>query len=173
MIFPLAVAAATLLSPLVATAALSLSLVAAASTMTHGVTNRSRRPEQSKPHNVQERLQLHDELKLDTAQETVWTRVEKDTWDIMRNARDRLREHDEETLVQLSQPGVDLRVVLKRATDRNAESQEWQTVSHQRWLTVYDALNLEQKEAARLFFKHKLERMAREGQYVPGRERQK
>lgn len=112
---------------------------------------------------------LHDELKLDAKQEALWQDAEKASKENMAGMRDRFRQHHEEIQALIDKPGADLRAVAKRMDEFKAEGQKLREANRDRWLTVYDSLNAEQKEKARVFFKSKLERMARHGHRGPGR----
>ncbi|SDG61713.1 Spy/CpxP family protein refolding chaperone [Propionivibrio dicarboxylicus] len=104
---------------------------------------------------------LHDDLKLDAAQEAAWQDAEKFAKDSFANGRDAFRKQHEEIQAALAQPGADLRAIVKRMDDLKAEGQKQRTAVRDRWLAVYDKLNPEQKEKARLFFKAGAERMTR------------
>lgn len=102
---------------------------------------------------------LHDELKLDAAQEAAWQEAQKFADDSFANGRDTFRKQHEEIRTALAQPGADLRAIVKRMDELKAEAQKQHTAVRDRWLAVYDKLNPEQKEKARLFFKAGAERM--------------
>lgn len=107
--------------------------------------------------------QLHTDLKLDAKQEALWAEAEKASKESMAGMRDRFRQHHEEIQALIDKPGADLRAVVKRMDEFKAEGQKLREANRDRWLTVYDSLNAEQKEKAREFFKTKLDRMARHG----------
>ena len=121
-------------------------------------------PGQHMAHGMKEMSRLHDDLKLDAKQEVLWKDAEKAGKDNMASLRERMPKQRAETLALLSQPGADLRVVLKRMDELRAEGQKQHEANRDRWLAVYDTLSAEQKEKARLFFKNKLERSERYGQ---------
>jgi Spy/CpxP family protein refolding chaperone len=120
-------------------------------------------------HGMRGMSRLHDELKLDTKQEALWQNAEKAAREGMDAARERMRKQHEETLATLNQPGADLRAVLKRMDDMRAERQKQHDANRDRWLAVYDALNAEQKEKVRVFFKSRMEGMGRSGPGDSGR----
>jgi len=120
-------------------------------------------------HGMKEMSRLHDELKLDARQEALWKVAEQAGKDNMAGMRERFGKQREENLSLLKQPGADLRAVLKRMDELKAEGQKHREASREQWLTVYDSLNAEQKEKARLFFLSKLERMGHGGPRGPGR----
>ena len=126
-------------------------------------------PGQRMEHGMKEMSRLHDELKLDARQEALWKVAEQAGKDNMAGMRERFSKQREENLALLKQPGADLRAVLKRMDELKAEGQKQHEANRDRWLTVYDSLNAEQKEKARLFFLGKLERMERGGPRGPGR----
>lgn len=107
---------------------------------------------------------LHDELKLDAKQDALWKDADKFSQEHRDSMRDRIRKQHDEVKAQLDQPGADLRAVAKRMDELKADGQKQATAVRERWLSVYDALNPEQKEKARLFFKSGFERMERMGQ---------
>ncbi|MDR1934724.1 MAG: periplasmic heavy metal sensor [Candidatus Accumulibacter sp.] len=106
---------------------------------------------------------LHDELKLDARQETLW----KEAWDFGREqhdaTRERLRKDHAEIKALIEPQGADLRAVAKRVDESRAEGQKQRDAARERWFAVYDSLDAEQKEKARLFFKAGMERTPRFG----------
>jgi len=113
-------------------------------------------------HGMKDFSRLHDDLKLDAKQETLWQEAAKAGKD--GSMRERIRKHHEEMQSLLNQPGADLRAVAKRMDDFRAEGQKLRNANRDRWLTVYDSLNAGQKEKARLFLKNKFDRFGRDGQ---------
>lgn len=113
---------------------------------------------------------LHDDLKLDAKQEALWQDADKAAKENMSSMGERMRKQREETQALLNQPGADLRAVLKLMDDLRAEGQKQREAGRDRWLAVYDALNPEQKEKVRLFFKNRMDRMDHFGQRGPGRD---
>lgn len=120
-------------------------------------------------HRMKEMSRLHDELKLDARQEALWKEAEQAGKDNRTSMRERFSKQREDNLALLKQPGADLRAVLKRMDELKAEGQKQHEASREQWLKVYDSLNAEQKEKARLFFLSKMERMERGGPRGPGR----
>ncbi len=120
-------------------------------------------------HGMKDFARLHDELKLDAKQEALWQDAAKASREGMGGMRERMRKEHEEIQTLLSQPGTDLRAVAKRMDDFRAEGQAIHQANRDRWLTVYDALNPDQKEKARLFFKSKFEHMRHGGPRGHGR----
>jgi protein CpxP len=112
---------------------------------------------------LKEMSKLHDELQLDAKQEALWKQAEATSKDGRSETRERFRKQHEEVQNLLSQPGADLRVVAKRMSEIKSEGQKLHEAHLERWLTVYDALNAEQKEKVRLFFKAKLDRFSHSG----------
>lgn len=154
----------------VAAVALSLGLAATAFAMPRGGEGcGTGMYERHMKHGMKEMSRLHDDLKLDARQEALWQAADKAGKENMDGMRERFRKQREETQALLNQPGADLRAVAKRMDELKAEGQKRHEASRDRWLAVYDALNAEQKEKARLFFKSKLERMEHFGQRGPGR----
>lgn len=159
---------------IVAAVALSLGLAASAFAVSQrggehcggpGAGMHGQRMEQG----MKEMSRLHDELKLDARQDALWKVAEQAGKDNMASMRDRFSKQREENLSLLKQPGADLRSLLKRMDELKAEGQKQHEANRERWLTVYDSLNAEQKEKARLFFLGKLERMGHGGPRGPGR----
>ena len=107
---------------------------------------------------MKEMSRLHEELKLDAKQEALWKEAETASKANRTAMRERFGKHREEIQSLLSQPGADLRAVAKRMSELKAEGQKLREANTERWLAVYDSLNAEQKEKARLFFKARLER---------------
>jgi len=161
MLFPLTFVVAGVLTPLLATTALSLGLLASAATLAQSrtpATKPVRRVDRPRSTPILNELaRLHDELKLDVSQDTLWCKAEKADWCNMSRVQTGLRQQHEEILVLLAQTGADLRSVAKRIDDFQAEGQKLGTANRERWLNVYDALNASQKEQVRVFFKKKLE----------------
>ena len=106
---------------------------------------------------------LHDELKLDATQEAQWKEAEKFSRDHRATMRERFQKERAEIKAMLDQPGADLRAISKRMDDLKAEGMKERDAVRERWLAVYDTLNPEQKEKARLFFKAGAERMEKMG----------
>ena len=145
---------------LVATVALSLGLVASSYAMPRG---EHPGPGMGMPGHhamVHGRAvnRLHDELKLDAKQEAQWKEAEKFSQDHRDTMRERFRKEHAEIKAMLDQPGADLRAIAKRMDDFKAENQKLHSAVRDRWLNVYDSLNAEQKEKARVFFKDNMER---------------
>ena len=106
---------------------------------------------------------LHDELKLDAKQEALWKEAEKFSQDHRGMMRERFGKERAEIKAMLDQPGADLRAVTRRMDDLKAAGMKERDAVRERWLAVYDTLNPDQKEKARLFFKAGAERMERMG----------
>ncbi len=104
---------------------------------------------------------LHDELKLDAKQEAAWQEADKFAKSTFANARERFGKQRDDINAALSQPGADLRAILKRMDEHKAEGQKQRDAVREHWLAVYDTLNAGQKEKVRLFFKSSAERMGR------------
>ena len=104
---------------------------------------------------------LHDDLKLDAKQEAAWQTADKFTKETFSGAHERLGKQRQDINAALSQPGADLRAILKRMDELKAEGQKQHEAVRDQWLAVYDTLNADQKESVRLFFKRSTERMAR------------
>lgn len=114
-------------------------------------------------HGMKGMTRLHGELKLDAKQEALWQEAEKSAKENMGGRREQMRQQRQAALETLKQPGADLRVVMKQMDEARDAGRKQHEASRERWLAVYDSLNAEQKEKARLFFKDKLERMERFG----------
>ena len=114
-------------------------------------------------HGMKEISRLHDDLKLDAKQDALWKEAEKSGKESMGGMRERFRKQHEEMLILLSQPGADLRAVVRRMDEFRTEGQKLHEANRDRWLAVYDALDSGQKEKARIFFKSKLERAGQRG----------
>lgn len=159
MVFPLAIVAATVLSPIVATALLSIGLLATASVMTRARNQGSVANEKNNIHGLNEMSRLRDELKLDVRQDTLWCQTEKGDWDSMGEKGECFRKQYEEALVMLSQSGADLHHETLCMNDPQREEQSVKDSRRYRWMSVYNALNARQRGNARMFYKSKLERM--------------
>ncbi len=120
-------------------------------------------------HGMKEMARLHDELKLDAQQEALWKAAEKAGQDSRVGMHERFSKHHDEMLALLSQPGADLRAVLKRMDEFRAEGEKQREAGREQWLKVYDALSAGQKEKARLFFKSKLEQAKDFGRRAPAK----
>lgn len=116
-------------------------------------------------HGMKEMARLHGDLKLDAKQEALWQDAEKGAKDNMSGMREQMRKQREASLAALSQPGADLRAVLKQMDEARDAARKQHEANRDRWLAVYDSLNAEQKEKARLFFKTRLERMERHAEH--------
>lgn len=152
---------------LIAVLTLSLGLAAGGTALARGKDFGS---EQGKPGHhlvMHERAmsRLYGELKLDEKQDTLWKVAEKYSRDHRETMRERFQKERAEIKGMLDQPGIDLRAVAKRMDDLKAEAAKERDGVRERWLTVYDSLNAEQKEKARVFFKTGFERMERMGDH--------
>ncbi|MDR0379707.1 MAG: periplasmic heavy metal sensor [Candidatus Accumulibacter sp.] len=101
---------------------------------------------------------LHDELKLDAQQEALWKEAGDFTREQREAMRERMTKNRAEIRTLLDQPGSDLRAVVKRLDEQRADTPELRNAIRERWFAVYDALDAEQKEKVRLFFKDGAER---------------
>ena len=101
---------------------------------------------------------LHDELKLDARQESLWTDAANAGREARNAMREQMRKQHEETRAALSQPGADLRAIVKRMNEVREDARKQHEAIEGRWLALYDALSPEQKEKARVFFKTMFER---------------
>ncbi|MBL8394024.1 MAG: periplasmic heavy metal sensor [Candidatus Accumulibacter sp.] len=119
------------------------------------------------PH-PQEMSRLHGELKLDARQEALWQEAEQFSTNSVRDRGEQMRKQREEILATVSQPGADLRVVLKQMDEMREAGGKQRAAGRDRWLAVYDSLDAAQKEKARLFFKSRFERMGPGGRFGPG-----
>ena len=106
---------------------------------------------------------LHDELKLEPRQEALWQDASKFARESFADNRERFRKQHEEIVAAINQPGADMRAIVKRMDEQRAEGQKQRDAVRERWLTVYDSLNAEQKEKVRLYFKSGAERQGRVG----------
>lgn len=164
----------TIFSPRTLIAALALTLGVAATAFAVAPDgercDRGGRMEHGMAHGMKEMSRLHTDLKLDAKQEALWQEAEKAGKENMGSMRERMEKQRAATLALLDQPGADLRAVLKQMDEARAEGRKQQEARHEatreRWLAVYDSLDAAQKEKARLFFKSRMKRFAKNG---PGR----
>jgi protein CpxP len=126
------------------------------------------RMEHGMGYHMKEMSRLHDELKLDAKQEALWQDAEQSNKAGMRAMGEQMRKQRAEALATVSQPGADLRAVLKQMDEAREAGRKQREAERDRWLAVYDSLDAAQKEKARLFFKGKLERMGQGGRFGPG-----
>ena len=159
-------------SPRILAAALALALGGAAYAMGPGGGRcgpPGERMEQRMDYGMKEMARLHDDLKLDAPQEAAWQEAQTATQSNRAGMRDQMRQQREEIQAALNQPAADLRAIAKRMDDLKDAGSKQHAANRDRWLAVYDLLNADQKEKARLFFKGKLERMGGAGPGRPGR----
>jgi len=123
------------------------------------------RMEQRMQYHQKEMSRLHDDLKLDAKQEAPWQDAEQFSKSGMREMREQMRKHHEEVLASVSQPGADLRAVVKQMDELKDAGRKQHEASRDRWLAVYDSLDAAQKEKARLFIKSKLEHLPQGGRF--------
>ena len=122
---------------------------------------------------------LHDELKLDAKQEALWNDAMSFARDNGGAMRDRMIKEHEEIKAMLDKPGTDLHAVSKRMDDMRTQGMAMRSALHERWFSVYDALNPQQKEQVRVYFKDGMDGMRqgghrggdRRGQGQPRRDR--
>ncbi len=146
--------------------ALGLAVSAFAAPPDGGRCGPGERMEQHMEHGLKDMKRLHDDLKLDAAQETLWQNAATAGKNSRGEMREQMKQHRQAVLATLDKPGADLRTALKQMDELKAEGNKRREAARERWLSVYDSLNAEQKEKARLFFKSKLERMGHFG--MPG-----
>lgn len=120
-------------------------------------------------HSLKDLARLHDELKLDERQETLWRAAESAAKESFSGLREAMRKDHAEITALLDQPGADLRAVEQRMTEFREAGRKRQEVVRDRWLAVYDALDPAQKEKARLFVKRQFDRMAQFRERAPAR----
>jgi len=118
---------------------------------------------------MKEMTRLHDDLKLNAKQEALWQEAEKASKEGMNGMHERFTKHHEEIKTLLSKPGADLREIAKRMDEFKAEGQKQREANRDGWLAVYDTLNAEQKEQARVFFKSKFEQSRHFGKRGPSK----
>ena len=124
-------------------------------------------------------MRLHDELKLDAKQEALWNDAMSFARDNGGAMRDRMIKEHEEIKAMLDKPGTDLHAVSKRMDDMRTQGMAMRSALHERWFAVYDALNPQQKEQVRVYFKDGMDGMRqgghrggdRRGQGQPRRDR--
>lgn len=93
-----------------------------------------------------------------TPADRLWNKAEKAGWGNIGNVQACLKKQRAETLILLAQPGADMRSIARCLDDLKSEQEQLCAANRERWLKVYDALNADQKERVRLFFKTRLER---------------
>ena len=108
-------------------------------------------------------VRLHDDLKLDAKQEALWNDAMTFARDNGGAMRERMIKEHEEIKAMLDKPGTDLHAVSKRMEEMRAQGMAMRDALHGRWFALYDALNPQQKEQVRIFFKDGMERMPRGG----------
>ena len=175
MLFPFAIFAAGVLTPLLATTVLSLGLVARAATLAHARTPAAkpvRRVDKLRNHPRETSIlhdlsldlsRLHDELKLDASKDRLWYKAEKAGWGDMSNVQTCLQEQRTETLALLAQPGADMRAIVRCLDDFRSEEYKLCAANRERWLNVYDALRTDQKDQVCVFLKKKMEQASPAG----------
>ena len=169
MLFPFALFAAGVLTPLFATTVLSLGLVARAATLAHARTPAAkpvRRVDKPRNHPLETSLlhtlsldlsRLHDELKLDAGQDRLWYKAEKAGWGDLSSVQACWQKQRTETLALLAQPGADMRAIVRCLDDFRSEEYKLCAANLERWLNVYDALRSDQKEQVHVFLKNEME----------------
>ena len=114
-------------------------------------------------HMQNEISRVHDQLKLDPAQEALWKEAEQGSLASMGGMRDRMCKQRDEIRALVAQPGADLRAVARRMDEARGEELKQHNAMRDRWLAVYDKLNPEQKEQVRVFLQTRFERMEKHG----------
>lgn len=163
---PLPLIAAAAFVPFAATAVVALGLAASISVIRPINSPAATGPRRKLPYAMDELSQLRRELAPDVCQETIWNKAESCCWETIGIERRRLNAQYEAMLDLLRQPGSDLRALLGPLNALQAEKQRLSADRVDRWATVYDSLNDEQKEKARLFCKQKLEQALADGQQI-------
>lgn len=147
-------------SPRVLASAIILSLGAASPAWSYNTdaAGPPHRMERRMEHHLRDLARLHAELKLDAQQETLWQEAEQASRNSMREVRAQMRQQREKALTAMRQPGADLRAIVRSLDEARDAGRQQRLADRERWLKVYDSLNPEQKEKARIFVLHKLER---------------
>ena len=101
---------------------------------------------------------LYEELKLDEKQEALWKEAEQFFIDHRKAMAERFRKHYSEAKGMFDQAGTDLRSILKHRDEFRSESIKDRDAMQERWLSVYDSLNTDQKEKVWQFFKARMDR---------------
>lgn len=114
-------------------------------------------------HMQKELSRVHDQLKLDPAQDALWKEAEQGSLASMSGMHDRVCQQRDEIRAMMAQPGADLRAVVRRMDEARSEEQKQHNAMRDRWLAVYDKLNPEQKEQVRVFLQTRFERMEKHG----------
>ncbi len=112
-------------------------------------------------HGLRALSRLHDDLKLDARQEALWADAASASKAARATMRDGFSTQRQEMLASLSQPGADLRALVKRSDEVRTEARKQHEATRDRWLVLYDTLNAEQKEKARVFLTSMFERGGR------------
>jgi protein CpxP len=99
------------------------------------------RMEQRMGYHLQEMSRLHGDLKLDARQEALWQDAEQFSRSTMRDRGDQMRKQRAEVLASVSQPGADLRAVVKQMDELKDAGRQQHEASRDRWLAVYDSLD--------------------------------
>lgn len=120
-------------------------------------------PEKRMQHGMKEVSRLHDDLKLDAKQEALWQEAKKNMRGQMGEMREQMRKQRETALASLDQPGSDLRAAIRQMDEAREAGRKQHEANRERWLSLYDSLNPEQKEKARQFIRNKLTRMEHMG----------
>lgn len=107
---------------------------------------------------LQDLARLRADLKLDAQQQALWQEAEQASRNNMRDARQQMRQQHEEALAAMRQPGADLRAIARRLDEARDAGRQQRLANRELWLKVYDSLNPEQKEKARVFVVHRFER---------------
>ena len=157
MLLPLPLIAAVAFAPLAATAAVSLGLAASIAAVRPINSAAATGPRRKLPYAMDELSQLRRKLALDVWQQTAWNSAENCCWERIGTERRRLKAQYEAMLDLLREPGADLRALIGPLNAFASERQKLGEDRVDQWAAVYDSLNAEQKEKARVFFKRRIE----------------
>lgn len=112
-------------------------------------------------HTMRHMARLHDELKLDAQQEALWKQAEQASRTSMRELHEKMREQHQRNIAAVSQPGADLRALVKQLDATRDAGLRQRDANRELWLAVYDRLDAAQKEKVRLFLKNTFEQQER------------
>jgi len=103
--------------------------------------------------------QLHDSLKLTEQQELLWKRAATESHDKMKLRQAEHQQAIGEVKAVLNDPQADLRALSGKMDARREMAEKESKETRELWLSVYDSLDVKQREMARRFLLERVEHM--------------
>ena len=115
---------------------------------------------------------LHKELNLNAQQEELWKRAQTAQREAFRSIRARGEETRAKLRVEIDKPGADLKQFAQTRDQLGAQMHAQMEATHKQvraaWFSVYDTLDVKQKEQVRVAIRDGMDRMSHMGRHRGG-----